>query len=52
MIGEVKEPPDLIDRESQSASSTDEGEPLEVFIPIQPVAAGTAGGEGEEPDRS
>jgi hypothetical protein len=50
MIRQVEELPDLVDREPEGTSPTDEREPLEVFGPVEAIATGAPGRRGQEPD--
>jgi hypothetical protein len=50
MIRQVEELPNLVDREPEGASPTDEREPLEVFGPVEAIASGAAGRRGQEPN--
>jgi hypothetical protein len=52
MIGQVEEPPDLVDREPKGAGPTDEREPLEVSCLVATVTADAAARRGKSPTRS
>jgi hypothetical protein len=50
LVCQLEECPDLVDGEAERPSPADEGQPLEVLGPVEPIAARAPQREGQEAD--